>query len=913
MKKLLAILLALAMLLGALPALAANIAFEGADYDLVYESAEIVDGEAVVTISGFGSGIPLRDGRPTFVAWAWADFGDGPVRAYTVTADGGEYAFGFHEDRLPEKVWVVSGEDDTVSEQLWPAEDEPAHEPADEPADEPATDASGIRVGDTLTLGRWEQDDNSGNGPEDIRWRVLAVEGDAALLISQDALAGKRFGNSDGLTWANSEVRAWLNGEFLDGAFTADERAKLVTKTVTADANPDYGTSQGNDTEDAVFLLSIVEARKYFSYDDDRIVINSKSTVAAGTWTKPSVGSGWWWLRTMGSSGSWTAGVDAAGAINRGGNPSDGMQSVRPAVWLKLEGVAAAEPEAEPEPEEEAEAIPEELVGLWTGVGKPKNNGSSIDLTVQVNADGTGKYTFIQQGYRESNDIEITPKGNRFTVNTSGSQLSACEGTWSLEGDELVLDITSTLPGGRTYSYVARCTKEGAEEPATEEPEDETEDEVEYDRMEDYSYVTSGDYDWYFNPILFATDEDNPALLAASAADPAPEGGNLLLVRFDMMDGGATYDDILGFMGDLKLRTAKGEELEPAQAVVLFGEGTEEQNRVFDLIYVSPDAVSREDCELLCADTLYAIAQFPSEGEPLRAAYAAESAGLDGDLLEQVLDALGEETYRSTYDALRGGEVIEKGSKGDAAKGVQQTLIAFGQDIAADGSVGPKTISALNAVQAGLGLPETESLDAAGYARLLPRLLMASDEETAYNILYDTMDYDEYEYARGCALVLKGKYYHAKQAFENSSWADASERAAACVQEWPKNGQIWKNSSAKGSGVGLTVKINNMDEDQATLVKIYNSDDVLVSCLFIGGNGKASTKLGKGTYTIKEGIGSDWYGMEDAFGDDGYYKVMTFNGGDEYVTLKSGYDYTITSGSGSGDSVGSNYESYDNF
>ena len=74
---------------------------------------------------------------------------------------------------------------------------------------------------------------------------------------------------------------------------------------------------------------------------------------------------------------------------------------------------------------------------------------------------------------------------------------------------------------------------------------------------------------------------------------------------------------------------------------------------------------------------------------------------------DEVLDALGDEIYRATYDAICSGEVIRKGSKGDAAKGVQQTLIAFGQDIAADGSVGPKTIGALNAVQAAFGMEQT--------------------------------------------------------------------------------------------------------------------------------------------------------------------------------------------------------------
>ena len=100
--------------------------------------------------------------------------------------------------------------------------------------------------------------------------------------------------------------------------------------------------------------------------------------------------------------------------------------------------------------------------------------------------------------------------------------------------------------------------------------------------------------------------------------------------------------------------------------------------------------------------------------EPMSAPDAAAQAALD---------VLGEPSYRATYDALLRGEVLKSGSTGDAARGVQQLLMAFGENIKVDGIVGPKTIAALNAVRARLGLPQSDSLDAAGFAALLPRLL----------------------------------------------------------------------------------------------------------------------------------------------------------------------------------------------
>ena len=272
-------------------------------------------------------------------------------------------------------------------------------------------------------------------------------------------------------------------------------------------------------------------------------------------------------------------------------------------------------------------------------------------------------------------------------------------------------------------------------------------------------------------------------------------------------------------------------------------------------------------------------------------------------LLEGVFEALGDETYRRTYEALLAGEVIGKGSKGDVARDVQRTLIAFGQDIAADGDVGKKTLAALNAVQTAFGLEPTETLDAAGYAELMPRLLVCLDGEKAEALLSDAYSdrrRSEFVYMKGCALCLEGRYYSARRAFLDSKWGDWNDRAAACVQPWPKNGRLWRNDAVGGGSVTLTIKVKG-DPDSAMLVKVYKADGTLAACLFIGGAGKASVSLPSGTYVIKDGVGSAWYGMEEAFGREGYYETMLFDGGEAEVRLKSNYEYTISIDVGSGD------------
>ena len=155
--------------------------------------------------------------------------------------------------------------------------------------------------------------------------------------------------------------------------------------------------------------------------------------------------------------------------------PTDGMPD---AVWLypdgKETGAALLWQPADAGESGEA-AVPAELVGDWRGVGKPKNGGPSIDLAITVNADGSGEYTFDQNGYHESYPFTVFSADNRFSVDIPAtSMLGSVEGTWSLEGDTLVLDITSSFTGGGSYSYIARCERAPAETPTPEPTEEPT-------------------------------------------------------------------------------------------------------------------------------------------------------------------------------------------------------------------------------------------------------------------------------------------------------------------------------------------------------------------------------------------------------------------------------------------------------
>lgn len=126
-------------------------------------------------------------------------------------------------------------------------------------------------IGGTITFGRYEQDNHSNNGKEPIQWRVLAKDGNKMLVITKLVIESHYFHTKTAFrTWDKSSVRAWLNSNFMNEAFTSEEQGAIATTLVTADLNPNVRSADpGMDTQDKLFLLSSVEANKYFSSDKD--------------------------------------------------------------------------------------------------------------------------------------------------------------------------------------------------------------------------------------------------------------------------------------------------------------------------------------------------------------------------------------------------------------------------------------------------------------------------------------------------------------------------------------------------------------------------------------------------------------------------------------------------------------------
>ena len=224
----------------------------------------------------------------------------------------------------------------------------------------PVTDSNGVTTWDCVYFGNYYQSDATGNTKDPIKWRVLSVDGDDAFLMADQNLDAKPYNTSYvDVTWETCTLRSWLNGygasanveetdyssdNFLDTAFTAEERAAIRQTTVVNEDNSHYGTEGGNDTTDRVYLLSIAEACNASYGFNSTFDTNSKTRVStntaytAGKSGMYSVGAAdYWWLRSPGSSSNDASEVSNSGYGGYyGTSVHGGNVAVRPALHLNL-------------------------------------------------------------------------------------------------------------------------------------------------------------------------------------------------------------------------------------------------------------------------------------------------------------------------------------------------------------------------------------------------------------------------------------------------------------------------------------------------------------------------------------------------------------------------------------------------
>ena len=198
-----------------------------------------------------------------------------------------------------------------------------------------------LKKGDQFYFGMYEQDNNFNNGSEYILWRVLDTNEYEALVISEYVLDAKKYHNSYcDVTWETSDIRNWLNSDFLYNAFSSTERNYITKKLLTNSDNRETGSDGGHDTYDSIFLLDYDEAKKYFASDKDRQGYPTIYALRMGVYLSDKYLASWWWLRSPGKDNKWAGDVGASGGLYRNGTQinysgSNGYGGIRPAFWIR--------------------------------------------------------------------------------------------------------------------------------------------------------------------------------------------------------------------------------------------------------------------------------------------------------------------------------------------------------------------------------------------------------------------------------------------------------------------------------------------------------------------------------------------------------------------------------------------------
>lgn len=97
-----------------------------------------------------------------------------------------------------------------------------------------------------VTLGTWDG--------TPIQWIVLKESKLGSVVISKDCLFQRQF-DSQNRDWPDSDIRAYLNREFFQQAFRAEEQKRIINTII-----------DGKKTD--IFLLSIEEAENWMTKNE---------------------------------------------------------------------------------------------------------------------------------------------------------------------------------------------------------------------------------------------------------------------------------------------------------------------------------------------------------------------------------------------------------------------------------------------------------------------------------------------------------------------------------------------------------------------------------------------------------------------------------------------------------------------
>ena len=187
---------------------------------------------------------------------------------------------------------------------------------------------------DNVYFGKYWQGDTDGDGiagesdeKELIKWNVVNVEGDEAVLVSDCILDWKPYNETvKYVTWETCSLRKWLNEEFFVNAFSEEEQNAICESKVAL---------EGKNVTDKVYIDSVNEINQDLGKEEtgyNKFYCREASAYAQekGADRYPS-----WFYRTTGKAGINSLNIaDYAGGMEE--NVVSSYSGIRPVIRIKL-------------------------------------------------------------------------------------------------------------------------------------------------------------------------------------------------------------------------------------------------------------------------------------------------------------------------------------------------------------------------------------------------------------------------------------------------------------------------------------------------------------------------------------------------------------------------------------------------
>lgn len=340
----------------------------------------------------------------------------------------------------------------------------------------PEIDSRGITTWDCIYFGHYWQNDTNGDeiankkdDKEVIKWRVLNVNGNDAMLVSDKNIDCKKYNELyTNITWKECTLRSWLNGydasynsygadfkndNFIDEAFTPNEKKAILSTNVINDNSEYNDIYSGPNTNDKIYLLSISDIyNKEYGFSNDNRLTMAKNTPFAemnGAYTNATVDSnyyknGYWWLRSLGKIANTASYVNYDGWNVSCCNVDFIDVAVRPVVHIDLS-----------------------QKGIWAYAGKLKSDGQTTEILPDTT--NTPETPAIPST-KPSDGSTVVP-----TISPTGQVVPKVKSVPKLNGNtsykkymgngSFKLNVTSPSSGKRTYkssnNKVVKVTSSG--------------------------------------------------------------------------------------------------------------------------------------------------------------------------------------------------------------------------------------------------------------------------------------------------------------------------------------------------------------------------------------------------------------------------------------------------------------------